>query len=274
MVMFDCARKVPGCNPEQSYEDIKARGFNGCGTFISYPYFTLVVVSLGWVALNLVIGVVIEGFIEASAEEKLESVRTQYGELMHRWSEEANDPEQHVIGLETLVSILETIDQPVGYKDCFPGEIKIRYRRIRMHLASTELHVYHANDVHIRDVAINVCVRLIEKERPDLAMAQKDPEQLLSKSLLQKFSRRFPKYHRRHEYGVAHLLASNALNKLLRGVNERMSIKEQEHKRLVAEGHPAATSPNAQMSAEDVLTRMTSSASRGMRVEKGAHEEI
>merc|ERR1719453_1012664 len=121
----------------------------------------------------------------------------------------------------------------------------IQNRRIRMHLASTELHVYHADDVHLRDVAVNVCVRLIEKERPDLAMAQKDPEGLLSKSLLAKFTRKFPNYKRSHEYGVAHLMASNALNKLLRGVNDRNAIKEQERTRLKAAGLNVEASPNA-----------------------------
>merc|ERR1719235_583116 len=104
--MFDCARKPPGCNPEQSYDDIKTNGFNGCGTLMSYPYFIIVVVSLGWVALNLVIGVVIDGFIEAAAEEKLEAVRTQYGELMDRWHEGASEADKNVMELETLVAIL------------------------------------------------------------------------------------------------------------------------------------------------------------------------
>lgn len=259
MIMFDCARRTPGCNPEQSYEDIKLHGFNGCGNTLSYPYFTLVVVSLGWIALNLVIGVVIDGFIEAAAEEKLEAIRTQYGELMEKWYDEAVGGDGHIMPLDTLVSILETIDQPVGYKDAFPGDSRVRYRRIRMHLALTELHVYSADDVHIRDVAINVCVRLIERDRPDLVNAQKEPEALLSKSLLTTFNRKFPRYHSDHKYGVAHLMASNALNKLVKSHQERSEVKQQERNRLEAVGLSRSETDNAGLFAEDAVKRLSGS---------------
>jgi hypothetical protein len=131
-----------------------------------------------------------------------------------------------------------------------------------MHLASTELHVYHSDDVHVRDVSINICIRLIEKDRPDLAMSQKDPEGLLSKSLLARYTKKFPRYQRDHQYGVAHLMASNALSKLIRGVQERNTIKAEERNRMVTLGMPQAltnlASPNAALFAEDALHRMAS----------------
>lgn len=81
--------------------------------------------------------------------------------------------------------------------------------------------------MHLRDAAVNVCVRLITQDRPDLVVSQDSGgEELLSKPMLDAFTRKFksPKWTRTHQYGVAHLVAARALKTLLRRGQERKRI--------------------------------------------------
>merc|ERR1719421_769967 len=156
MLMFDCMRQSPQCRggagpnalPPQKFEEIdecmQAGGddcFQECGSWFSVPYFMLLVIFLGWVAMNLLIGVVIDGFIEAVAEENLDKVRTQFHEVVEMWVEKVGDKD--VISLDEYIAILDSVEAPVGYHGENPHmSADKRHRRIRTALGQSELTVY------------------------------------------------------------------------------------------------------------------------------------
>jgi hypothetical protein len=68
--MQQYADQKPGCASSQSYDDIVAEGVQGCGTWISYPYFISIILLVRLIMINLFLALVVEGYLETLKENE------------------------------------------------------------------------------------------------------------------------------------------------------------------------------------------------------------
>lgn len=114
--MMEYAEIKPSCRTNQTYQEIISQGVNGCGTWLSYPYFLSLVILLRLVMTNLFLAIVIEGYLETLKESDALINPFQMEEIIEKWSE--YDPQgTGFISPEDLAFLLYELPAPLGFKD-------------------------------------------------------------------------------------------------------------------------------------------------------------
>lgn len=107
---------IPGCQDNQSYQDIQQNGILGCGTFIAYPYFITYVVTVTLILMNLFLAVVVGGYHESKKENEAVISPVQMDEFLDKWAE--YDPQgTGFLTPEEFAFLIHDLPQPLGLKD-------------------------------------------------------------------------------------------------------------------------------------------------------------
>lgn len=62
-IMNELAVKQEGCIEYQAYSDLKENGPNGCGSSLAYPFFVVFIIYNTFIVMNMLVAVIVEGFI-------------------------------------------------------------------------------------------------------------------------------------------------------------------------------------------------------------------
>jgi voltage-dependent calcium channel L type alpha-1D len=94
---------------------------NGCGSILSYFYFTSFILIVAYVFLNLFIAVILQGFTEAEAIENGKLNGIHYEAFRLEWSK-YDKKGTGLLDVRKLPDLLSHLDAPVGSKGMTDSE--------------------------------------------------------------------------------------------------------------------------------------------------------
>lgn len=80
--MFEATIKEDCETEPQTYDDLRIRGPQGCGSNLAYPFFISFQVIVSMLILNLTVAAVIDGLQQATAEDERLIKNTEIDQLM------------------------------------------------------------------------------------------------------------------------------------------------------------------------------------------------
>ena len=103
------------CVKEQSHESFIADGPKECGNFGSFIFFTIFIIIIQMMMLNLFIAVVVEGFASTNKEHTGTVTSVDYQKFVDQWLLIDHNATGW-ISLENIVFLLHELDAPLGYR--------------------------------------------------------------------------------------------------------------------------------------------------------------
>lgn len=164
LLMHDVAAHQSGCVVDPKYDSaycgfsnhVGCQPLNGCGSFVIFPYLIIFMLTIGFILLNLFIGVILEGFHRADESEKILKPE-DFKKFADRWA--VYDPHATCyITVHQLEDFVQTLSAPLGFGKYFKSE-KVLIDKI----ALLHLHVYHGKLVHFKDVLQALSTEAIRK---------------------------------------------------------------------------------------------------------------
>ncbi|CAM9381269.1 unnamed protein product [Choristocarpus tenellus] len=151
--MYDMAADRENCDSDPDY-DSSMCGFNdrpgciplnGCGNSSIFPYMISFTLTVTFVFMNLFIGVILDGFDAASANENDIIKLEDFNMLAEHWAE--FDPNATCfMSVSDLQDFLQSLLFPWGFGEGYQAST----REIRRRIQRLNLHIFEGNRVHFK----------------------------------------------------------------------------------------------------------------------------
>lgn len=154
LLMNEAASRQPGCLDDlQSPEDLERDGPLRCGTWLSYPFFISFTLMVSVVLMNLVVAVVLDGYLGVEQVERLKKLKVHTDEFIALWLQ-AESQSGGYLPLTAAVEMLSELGHPFGFSGGAGGKAKAW--RVMKGLRCVPIQ--RGNTVHIRDILL-VCAQ-------------------------------------------------------------------------------------------------------------------
>ncbi|CAI2378685.1 unnamed protein product [Moneuplotes crassus] len=130
------------CNDDQTYDEMQKDGVLGCGSNFAIPYFTLFVLIINFIAMNLTVAAVIDGLASARKDEGALISSDNINTFIHLWSD--YDPKATGwISIDAYIFLLFELPKPIG----LGREVPLSYRKNYVTLYNSQME---QNSIEVR----------------------------------------------------------------------------------------------------------------------------
>ena len=188
------------CNPDPRWDDETP---TGCGTPAAVPFFYTYELLVSFVALQIFVAVILEGFADVTSDEDARLDKQQLERFSVVWTQ--LDPHATMfITTERLVLFLRLLPAPLGFGDGHEAKEEEVVGCIR----EMDIPTYAGNLVHFSDVAIATAKRVLAQSEEDLELMELPP----GHSVTQRWETlRGASGVQRTSHGIAHIYAARAI---------------------------------------------------------------
>jgi len=150
------SRELPICNAAFAGEDW-SKDVNGCGKPVAKLFLVFFQLLVGYVFLNLFIGIILEGF--DTADETKRSIKPDdFEKFSEHWAE--FDPSAtFYISLESLKEFVQTLYAPWGFGDYVATDQEVRAK-----ISELDLKMTKDGRVHFKDVLMGLSKEAVKTE--------------------------------------------------------------------------------------------------------------
>eukprot|EP00928_Gymnodinium_smaydae_P031558 TRINITY_DN2312_c0_g1_i3.p1 TRINITY_DN2312_c0_g1~~TRINITY_DN2312_c0_g1_i3.p1 ORF type:complete len:415 (-),score=84.91 TRINITY_DN2312_c0_g1_i3:94-1338(-) len=231
LLMYEVMGDRPGCtNEAQDIDELLRDGPNGCGSpVLGIFFFVSFILAIRVVVMNLIIAIILDGFTYVDDIDSIAQIAKQVNQLRMLWRK--SDPQlDGRLPLDTVVNILQEIDEPVGV-----GGAK---RRAAL-TAMRTLPISDKQQVLIHDLVLfcakRVYLWLIGGYPSDVSSVRIDPD-VLRRWEADRKDRSSSNSHSR-DYLVAHAIIANQIGNHWR-VKQRLRQEQWQQEQARLENEP------------------------------------
>eukprot|EP00927_Polykrikos_kofoidii_P049818 TRINITY_DN43828_c0_g1_i1.p1 TRINITY_DN43828_c0_g1~~TRINITY_DN43828_c0_g1_i1.p1 ORF type:complete len:1217 (-),score=173.85 TRINITY_DN43828_c0_g1_i1:14-3556(-) len=145
LLMDDIVSDRAGCTSRtQTYDEYQRDGPRGCGSILGYPYFSSYVVVVKIVLVNLIIGIVLDGFTFVQDIDATKDFSVLMKHLVSAWRRR-DTLLCGFLPFDSVTRILAEVLEPVGYHKRFD---------VRMRQGMKNMTIYKGCELHFCDVVL------------------------------------------------------------------------------------------------------------------------